>query len=133
VKYRDGYKYQLAESVIIHTPIKADEPIFTEFLLLTKGGQLQIKSGYAWDGPSGPTWDTDNSLVPSLFHDAIYQLLRKKFLAPFWRPKADAHMDTMLKERGMSWLRRWYWRRGLEIAQGRASLPKNVKKVYEVE
>lgn len=132
MKYRSGYKYQLAADVVLSTPIEPDETIVVEFITLHTNGKLEIKSGYAWDGASGPTWDTDNTMVASLFHDAIYQLLRKKLLLPFWRVRADAHMDKMLKDRGMNWLRRRIWRRGLKIAQGKAALPENVKKVYEV-
>lgn len=133
MKYRSGYKYQLASDYTMKTPIEPDDTVFTEFILLNEDGMLQIKSGYAWDGPSGPTWDTDNTMVPSLFHDVIYQLLRKKLLPTWYRKKADDYMNKLLEERGMFWLRRLIWKSGLKFAQGKAALPKNIKKVYEVE
>ncbi len=133
MKYREGYKYQLVETVILQTDIKPPETITTRFIILTSSGRLMILDGYAWDGPSGPTWDTDNSMTPSLFHDAIYQLLRASVLEPKWRKVADEYFHTMLLDREMWWFRAWFWTRQLKRWGGFAARPSNRKKVYEVE
>ena len=49
---------------------------------LNESGCLQIAAGYAWDGASGPTIDTRNSMIASLVHDALYQLIREDNYPP---------------------------------------------------
>ncbi len=80
IAYKDGYKYQLKEDYVIDIRIRPDSPIDTDYLFLTLEGQLTIKKGYAWDGPSGPTIDTLNFMRGSLVHDALYQLMRARHL-----------------------------------------------------
>ena len=85
MKYRDGYKYQLAEPVYFETAIHPAKTIDTRFIELTEGGLLTVKAGYAWDGASGEipivriplTIDTKDSMRGSCAHDALYQLLRE--------------------------------------------------------
>ncbi len=129
MKYRAGYKYQLVDGERFHTQIRPPERIDTTFLNLHPSGRLLVLPGYAWDGPSGPTWDTKNSLRGSLAHDALYQLIRQGYL-PFetWK-QADVELDKVLKEDGMWWPRRAYWMAGLKLAGGSAAKPSNAKKV----
>jgi hypothetical protein len=72
------------------------------------GSTIFIKKGYAWDGPSGPTWDTKNFLTPSLVHDALYQLIRIGQLSSGFRKIADKILYQMCRDRGMSWWRSRY-------------------------
>ena len=58
--YKKGYKYQLAEEYSTEIPIKPDNDIESEYIVLSNEGNIIIKKGYAWDGPSGPTIDTLN-------------------------------------------------------------------------
>ena len=133
MKYRDGYVYQLAETVIFRaTPIRPPARIETRFIALDWNGDLTIEEGYAWDGPSGPTLDTPGTMTPSLFHDAIYQLLREKRLAQEWRTVADEYMGALMDERGVWAWRRWLWVRELKKFAKSAADPKNAKKVHEV-
>jgi len=46
------------EEYSISVSIIPDEDIETDYLALTGKGNLTIKKGYAWDGPSGLTIDT---------------------------------------------------------------------------
>ncbi|MFH1982363.1 MAG: DUF1353 domain-containing protein [Pseudomonadota bacterium] len=87
IEYRTGYKYQLAEDYTIKIAIKPKADIDTQFIALDTNGNLTIKSGYAWDGTSGPVVDTDRNLRASLVHDALYQLMRKRKLS------SQAHKD----------------------------------------
>lgn len=102
ISYRTGYKYQLAEDYCIATKIKPKAAIDGRFIALNTEGQLTVKSGYAWDGVSGPVIDTDINLRASLVHDAFYQLMRKRrILAKDYRKKADKLFKDMCKEDGV--------------------------------
>ena len=95
IKYRAGYKYQLAERVTVQLEgINLPSDIDTEFIVLTKDGLLTIKRNYAWDGCSGPTWDDKTNMRGGLFHDALYQLMRMGLLPQEYKAVAD----TLLKE-----------------------------------
>lgn len=106
IKYRAGYKYQLAESYSIITPIKPDAPVKHEFFTLSKTGKLWIKSGYAWDGASGPTFDSKSSMRPSLVHDVFCQMMRAGLLSyDKWQDAVNALFRQQCIEDGM-----WAWR-----------------------
>ncbi len=135
MKYKKGYKYQLVEKYTTNVQVFPTLNINTPFIALTMEGLLTIQKYYAWDGASGPTLDTKDTMIPSLVHDALYQLLREGYLAPysFYHLKnVDEQLDRMLRKRGMSGIRRWIWRRGLALAGGSAALPENVKEIFEV-
>ena len=58
IVYKGGYKYQLKETYSVRISITPADTINTEYIVLDNTGDLTIKEGYAWDGPSGPTIDT---------------------------------------------------------------------------
>ena len=132
MKYRKGYDYQLAEMARFQTAVYPLRTAVTEFIALNAEGVLVISSGYAWDGPSGPTLNTDNAMVPSLVHDAIYQLIRERLISVHWRKEADAMLYRMLRERGMSWPRAQYWLAGVRWFAAGAANPGDTKEVFEV-
>jgi len=140
MKYTKGYRYQLKEDEAIQTNLYPVDNIFTPHISLFRSGFMYIKAGYAWDGPSGPTIDTDDSMTPSLFHDAAYELIRNQFLPQDYRLKADEWMFHMMMERrSNNWLLRKIqtirdkvWLESLKDFAGWAASPKNKKKVYEV-
>lgn len=105
IKYRKGYKYQLAEDFSVQASIYSGETITTEYIRLSKNGVLVIKSGYAWDGPSGPAVDTKSFMRASLAHDALYQLMRVGTLSRIWRVSADDLLYELCIKDGM-----WRWR-----------------------
>ena len=131
MKFVPGYKYQLAKAEVTKTSIQPEETLTTEWLMLDTDGILTIEKGYAWDGPSGPTYDSRNSLRASLIHDALYQLIRLELLPPSHRRAADLDLDRILKEDGMWSLRRWYWLRGVRWFASGAIDPDNVKKILD--
>lgn len=116
IDYRSlkGYKYQLLADYEIKIPI-LNRRITHPYMHLGPGGHLLIKKGYCWDGPSGPTWDTTNSMRGSLVHDALYQLLREAFLSPVWRKPSDLILRVILLEDGMSKIRAWVWYRSVRM------------------
>ena len=132
MKYRKGYLYQLAEDISIKTTLTVSKIIDTAFISLQPNGMMVIRSGYAWDGASGPTFNTNNSMVPSLFHDAAAQLMRQGLLSQERLPYINEHFDYMLKTRGMFWLRRRLWRHGLWLTGGSFAHPENMREVFEV-
>ncbi len=108
IRYASGYAYQLRETYSCVISIKPPEPIRTEYIDLLPGGTLTIRRGYAWDGPSGPTIDTDTFMRGSLVHDVLYQLLREKHLPQSCRPEADRILRDICREDGMMGLRAWW-------------------------
>ena len=72
-------------------------------------GRLLVHTGYAWDGPSGPTLDTDNAMRAALVHDVLYQAIREGGLPRKYRRQADREFRRLLKADGMTLLRRWAW------------------------
>lgn len=105
IRYGTGYKYQLRAGYAVRIPELADPerlPIVTDWIDLDPDGTLRIRPGYAWDGASGPTYDSKSSMRPSLVHDALYQLMRMELLdREQWRDEADAIFRRMCKEDGM--------------------------------
>ena len=131
MKYRSGYKYQLVDTHVEKTIIKPFNDLSCQFLFLGTSGALIIGSGYAWDGPSGPSIDTKNSIRASLVHDALYQLMRMGYLNEDWRKKADLELGRILKEDGMWGFRRWYWTKGVRLFAARAAKKGNTKAILE--
>lgn len=129
IKYRTGYKYQLAERYQIRIDIKPEEPIITEFINLDVNGLLTLEQGYASDGPSGITIDTKNSMRGAFVHDALYQLMRQGLLSKDHRPYIDELMRSIFLEDGMSKFRSWIWFRCVRGMAGFAADPENRKKI----
>ena len=128
IKYRKGYKYQLAEDYSHKTNVIGYD-IETEFIRLTLVGILFIRSGYAWDGPSGPTFDTKNSMRGSLVHDALYQLMRQGHIPQEFRLYADEILRDICVEDGMSEIRADLWEKAVNIFASAAANPENEKDV----
>ncbi len=128
IAYGAGYKYQLKQSYSIQIEIKPKAAVGTEYLSLTLDGLLTVKKGYAWDGPSGPAIDTLNFMRGSLVHDALYQLMRERFLDhDACREPADRLLQGICKEDGMSTIRAWGVYHGVRLGGGPAADPANDK------
>ena len=87
--YTKGYKYQSEKDFVVWVRIYPLKDIVTDHLELTKEGRLLLKKSYAWDGPSGPTKDTEETILGSFVHDGLYQLMRMGRLSQNWREQAD--------------------------------------------
>lgn len=94
-------------------------------------GLLVIKSGYAWDGPSGPTFDPPESMRASLVHDAGYQLMRNSYLDMIHRAYFDDLFYKILREDGMNRFRAWLWHREVERFASKAANPRSKRVVFE--
>jgi hypothetical protein len=130
IKYRSGYKYQLAEDYLVKVSVVPLQDIDTDYVGLTTQGMLLIKKGYAWDGPSGPTIDTKDFMRGSLVHDALYQLMRNRHLSKTrWREEADNELKRMCLEDGMWSIRAAWVHRGVRVGGGPAADPAATKPV----
>lgn len=112
IKYKDGYKYQLVEDYIHETDIVGFS-IITDYISLLTDGTLVIKKGYAWDGASGPTYDSKSSMRASLIHDALYQLMGIDHNLLKYRDYADTLLYNTCVEDGMWRIRTWIWKKGV--------------------
>lgn len=109
MKYMKGFKYQLTEPWWERLTIYPDDGIDTEFISLSRDGLLILKKGFAWDGPSGPTIDTPDSLVGSGVHDADCRLMSWGLLSRSWKDKADAIARDLWIRSGMPEARANLW------------------------
>lgn len=83
-----------------------------------QGDELVLRKGYAWDGPSGPTWDTPSFMRGSLVHDGFYQLLREGVLHIKTRDYSDRLLVKICREDGMCRFRAWYVYWGVRLFGG---------------
>ena len=107
IRYRAGYRYQLAapyECLLMLAPVYE---IVTEWARFLPSGHLVISTGYAWDGPSGLALDTKSAMRGSLVHDALYQLIRLRLLPEQTRETVDHIYERFCIEDGMWKLRAW--------------------------
>jgi hypothetical protein len=109
IKYKEGYKYQLAEDCTLVIAIRPQKPIVTDWIMLSPNGLLIIRKGYAWDGASGPTIDTKSTMRGSLVHDALYQLMRMEMIPEACRIYADQLLHDICVEDGMWSIRANVW------------------------
>lgn len=107
IAYKDGYCYQLQRDVTIQTLIPP-VPVHTHFLDLGATGLLTIRTGYAWDGPSGPAFHTRSILRGTLVHDALCQLIHDGYLHRDQQPAADRLLFDHCRQDGMSAIRAGY-------------------------
>ena len=130
IHYKSGYKYQLEKDYDIKTTFYPDNNISLDYISLSKDGNLVIKKGYAWDGPSGPTIDTKTFMRGSLVHDAIYQLFRlRKIEKDKFRDKADRLLKELCKEDGMSSIRAWWVYNAVKLFAGSSASNSRKKSV----
>ena len=113
IKYKGGYKYQLADDYSYHTPFRPKTDLCIDYVTLFTDGLLCICKGYAWDGPSGPTVDTKSFMRGSLVHDVLYQLMYHELLPYKNKKDADRTLINICKEDGMTSIRRWWVLKGV--------------------
>lgn len=131
IKYKSGYKYQLAEDVKVKIGINTAIRVANNYISLDTQGNLAIKAGYSWDGPSGPTFDTKTFMRGSLVHDALYQLMREDKLSQKWREIIDQELRRMCIEDGMWKARAWWVYKGVRFGGLKSASAENRKKIYE--
>lgn len=110
-KYYEGgnKKYVLAETYSDIIPFSYSSAINSSYACFDLSNRITIYKGYEWDGASGPTIDTENTMDGSLVHDVMYQWIREGFLKMKYRKEADKCIRDMCIIDGMSKLRANYW------------------------
>ena len=130
--YKTNWKYKLTHSYTYNLPSLLRDQQGTprtmthgqEVVLQLTSDTLEFFPGYAWDGPSGPTLDTKNSMRASLVHDGLYQAIRSGWLPREPARKiADFEFLRILKADGMIWVRRWAWYLGVRCFAAGATVP----------
>ena len=101
------WKYELLEGMECKTDIRDAPTIDRPYITLLPTGWLTVGERYAWDGPSGPTFDTKHNMRASLFHDALCQLIGEGLLDKKYRKYADQLFHKHLLEDGMSKWKAW--------------------------
>jgi hypothetical protein len=114
-----GYKYLLVNSVGVY--IKMNHLVLETPYFSLHNGMMTIKSGYAWDGPSGPTIDTKTFMRGSLVHDVLYQAIREGHILESYRKDADEELRRICLDDGMSRLRAWYVFKSVRMFGGYAN------------
>ena len=114
MKYRDisKYKYMLEDTVTFRLPRGCREfgPCTLHNLIFVDAlGWVRVLKGYAWNGASGPTFDSKSTMVPCLFHDVCYDLMANGKLPRKCRKAIDEKMHRDLIAWGMNKFRAWYW------------------------
>lgn len=131
ITYKAGYKYQLYRSINRRVPftISKQKTSAGGLLRLSANGILTIKHGYAWDGASFPAIDTKNFMRGSLFHDALYQLIREGVLHKDCREEADKVLREICLQDGMSRLRAWWVFKGVRFGGASAASTSSLKEI----
>ena len=119
MKYHDtrGYKYTVAETTSVDVPLFRTASLANSHFSL-RGGRLMVRAGYAWDGASGPTWDTEETMTPSLVHDVLYQAIREGLIPASRRFDADLTFYRLMRERTAGFwghLRAFYFFAGVRL------------------
>lgn len=114
MQYTSGYKYQIREDIRFALPPEFDGiDIATDFITL-KNRILTVMRGYAYNGASGPTIDTKNSMRPTAFHDAMYQLMCLELLLREFKPLVDELFYELLRQDNMAAPRAFVWKRSVQ-------------------
>jgi hypothetical protein len=123
------YKHQLDHDEVFQTAFRPKVAIHTRYISMTTGGLMTIRMGYAWDGASGPVFDTKKNHHAGLCHDAIYQLMRMGMLdMEMWRD-ADKEFTKLCSIYGTGRIVVAMYSAGLRLANGKYANPKERKKV----
>ena len=108
LSYRKLHPWKYQTTIIMRVKLDFICPdVITEYISIING-VLIVYTRYCWDGPSGPTWDTPNFMRGSLFHDALYQLIKEKLLGRLFQKDADDLLKKICLEDGMGKFRAGY-------------------------
>lgn len=129
VHYRGGYKYVSAKAHRHQLMYLRDLPDCEGEFAAIQGGVLYINLYYAWDGCSGPTWDTDSNTRAGFIHDALYQMIRLGLIPAYRRGDCDKEFREICRQDGMYAFRRAAYYGGVHAFGGSSAIVGNVKPV----
>jgi len=99
MKYRLLKQYKIA--LKLSNGFDLDNASYTD-------GALTLRRGFAWDGPSALTLDTDDFMRGSLVHDCLYVAIARDYLPATDKKKADKILYRLCREDGMNIVRATY-------------------------
>lgn len=103
IYYKKGYKYQLYKEHLVLIPFLEKYHVETKYFIIDDG-TLIIKDSYAWDGASGPTFDTKSSMRASLVHDVLCQCMAYDLLPKtIWKDSNELLYKMMLEDGAWKW------------------------------
>ena len=127
IKYKGGYKYQLAKDAVFQTNITGFS-VNIDYITLLPNGLLFLKKGYAWDGATLFP-DIKSIMRGSLVHDALYQLMREGLLPQSARILVDKEFIGICKQDGMMSPVRWTVYQAVRKFAASAASIKNAKPI----
>ena len=89
------FKYRLLMDIanqVDFLGLKLKEDIHNDYCSLFTDGLIIGRKLYAYDGASGPTKDTKDTMHGALDHDIFWQLIEEGFLGEEWREVSNAHL-----------------------------------------
>lgn len=116
MKYIKGKNYQVSKDEAVHVPFYiprefsvADGLVCTEFQPILDSGmvyrKLHIKKGWTWDGASFFLFrwfgTPQRWITPSLYHDALYEAIRRGIVGREYRERIDLMFRDELIKRGV--------------------------------
>lgn len=119
VFYKKGFKYQLSRPCVLASSVCPPENIITDFYEILSDGTLIGQTGYAYDGPSGPTIDSKSAMRPALGHDIVYQAMREGLLPWSYKKAIDDDFYRWLREDGMWKFRAKIWHKAVTKRGGK--------------
>jgi hypothetical protein len=115
IKYIKGMKYCLSEDTEVYTPIRCNY-VRDKWFVLEPNGKLIVYAGFCWDGPSGPTFDTKDSMRASLVHDVFCIMMRDGRLSyTQWQNEVNSFFEQQCIMDGMSKFRARLWYFAVEL------------------
>lgn len=119
IYYRAGKKYQFTRDYSCYTGILLPHDVHMDFYTLTADGWCHIFKGFAWDGPSGLTWDTKNSMRGSAIHDCYCQAAKEgKIPYETISPWHHDQLRDICIEDGMFVFRANLWHEAVVLGRG---------------
>lgn len=131
MKYKSGYKYQLAEEITFTLKHVHFDGIAQNDHIRLEGNELILRIYYASDGPSGPTRDTKNFMRGAFMHDGGYQLIREGLIPETYRILFDKELRDMCREDGMTWVRAQIVYTGVRLGGKKSATKGKTKPVLE--
>jgi hypothetical protein len=135
MKYTKGWKYRLEEDLIyVLSERFAGVPSCEIYDGKLDGPTrtITIYEGYPWDGCSGPTIDTRDSMLPGCIHDFGYELCRmEKLDYREWRAMFDLEFLDLCEACGMWGPRAEIWYQAVHRFAEGAAMPGSEREVLE--
>ena len=129
MRYRKGLPYELYDDLTVYVGLLGWS--FEHPFMKLKDGYLTLKAGYSIDGSTAVA-DTEESMVAAFCHDALCQACREGLLPIIIRYLIDLVYWRLCWRGGMTKLRAWIRKKGLQWFGGGAVLAKNKRKIYEI-